>query len=83
MKFPRFYKWSGGHRIPDAWSFGFITGKDHDLICIKPNPSDKIEAEIALSPVCSSKLLAISAFWVKRVLLQVDQNLIRRPSGGR
>ncbi len=72
---PLFYCWDGGHIIRDAWSFGYMTGQDNDLICVKPNLSDKMKAEIALSPVCSTRLLAISAFWIKRLLIQVDQNL--------
>ena len=69
--------------IPDTWSFGFITGHDHDLICVKPNLSDKIEAEMVLSPVCSTRLLAISAFVLKRLLLRLDGNMrVRRYFGG-
>ena len=75
MKIPRFYRWGGGGKINDAWSFGYLTGQDNDLVCVEPNIYDKIQTEIALSPVCSTRLLAISAFWVKKYLLRVDQNL--------
>ena len=75
MELPRFYRWDGGHIIADAWSFGYMTGQDNDLICVKPNICDKIKAERALSPVCSTRPLAISAFWAKRFLLRIDQNL--------
>ena len=75
IEFPHLYRWDGGRIIPNAYSFGYMTGKDHDLICVKPNLSDNIEAEIALSPVCLTRLLAISAFLVKRLLIQIDQNL--------
>jgi len=74
-KLPRLYRWDGGNLIPNAWSLGYITGRDQDLICVKSRLSDKIEAEIALSPVCSTRLLAISAFLAKRLLVQIDQNL--------
>ena len=72
MKMPKLYKWDGGI-IPDAYSFGFLTGRDHDLICVKPNLSDRMEAEIALSPICSTRLLAILAFLLKRILMKIDQ----------
>ncbi len=80
MDLPKLYRWDGGKIIPDAWSFGYMTGRDHDLICIKPNITDKIVAEIALSPVCSTRLLAISAFILKRVLLRIDENMGARRS---
>jgi hypothetical protein len=52
-----------------------MTGIDHDLICVKPNLTDKIEAETALSPVGSTRFLAISAFLIKRLLIKIDLNL--------
>lgn len=73
-KKPAFYKWSGGS-LRNKWSFGYLTGSDHDLICIKPNIGDKMEAEVALSPVCTTRLLAISAFAFKRILLRLDDNM--------
>lgn len=79
---PKFYKWEG-NSIPDSWSFGYLTGKDHDLICIRPNIRDKMEAEMALSPVSANRLLAISAFMLKRLLLRLDENMgVRRYFGG-
>jgi len=72
---PKLYRWDGGQIIPNAYSFGYMTGRDHDLICVKPNLSDNIEAKIALSPVCSTRLLSISAYLLKRLLIQIDQNL--------
>ncbi len=75
---PHFYRWDGGS-LPDKWSFGYLTGSDNDLICTKPDVSDKIEAEMVLSPVCASRFLAISAFVLKRILLRLDDNMgIRR-----
>lgn len=74
MKFPKLYKFDGGVGIPDAWVFGWLTGKDNDLVCIKPNLKNSIAAEIALSPVCSSKLLAFSAAILKLILIRIDHN---------
>jgi hypothetical protein len=74
IRWPRLYCWDGGRIIPDAWSFGYLTGPDNDLICVKPNLLVNIKAEIYLSPVCSTGLLAISAFLIKRILLKIDQN---------
>ena len=72
---PNLYQWDGGQIIPDAWSFGYVTGQDHDLICVKPNLSDKIKTEIAKNLVEHTGLNAISAFWAKRLLILIDQNL--------
>lgn len=78
LKFPSFYRWDGGI-LPDKWSFGYLTGYDEDLICITPNIRDKMEAEIVLSPVCHTRLYAVSAFILKRILLRIDENMgIRR-----
>lgn len=71
---PRFFKWRGGS-ISDSWSFGYLTGKDQDLICIKSDTRDEVEAEILLSPVCSNRPLAILAFVLKRNLLKLDENM--------
>lgn len=79
MRIPKLYRWHCGLGLSDKWSVGYETGQDHDLICILPNILDKIEAEIALSPVCSTRILAISAFCLKHMLLGVDENMgIRR-----
>lgn len=79
---PIFHKWDGGS-LPNSWSFGYLTGKDHDLICIKPSITNKIAAEMALSPVCTNWFLAISAFMLKRLLLRLDENMgVRRYFGG-
>lgn len=61
--------------LPDKWSYGYLTGCDNDLICIVPDILDKIEAEIVLSPVCNNRLYAISAFFLKRILLRIDGNM--------
>ena len=77
-KFPNLYRWGGGI-LPDKWSCGYLTGCDYDLVCIVPDSIDKMTAEIVLSPVCSNRLYAISAFILKRILLRIDENMgIRR-----
>ncbi len=57
------------------WSFGWETGQDNDLVCIKPNVQTPLEGEIALSPVCSNRFLAFCAFVVKAMLVKIDHNL--------
>ena len=71
MNIPNLYKWDGGI-LPTKWSFGYLTGCDKDLVCIAPDISDKMEAEIALSPVCRTRLYAILALVLKRLLLRLD-----------
>ena len=79
MRMPKLYRWHCGLGLPDKWSVGYETGQGRDLICVVPSILDKIEAEIALSPVCSTRILAISAFSLKRMLLRIDENMgIRR-----
>ena len=70
---PRFYRWGG----PKAyrWAFGWETGEDGDLVCMRRVALTKVEGEIALSPVCSNRLLAFFAFIMKRILTEVDLNL--------
>ncbi len=74
MGLPRFYRWGGGG-VSFSWSFGWRTGKDNDLICIKPQIDTPIAGEIALSPVCSNRFLAVSAFAMKAILVRIDHNL--------
>ena len=74
---PRFYRWGGGG-VPYTWSFGWWTGKDDDLLCVKSRTSNDTEAEIALSPVCSNRLLALLAFGLKAILIKIDGNITDR-----
>jgi len=71
---PKFYRWRGGS-LPFCWSFGWETGKDNDLVCIKPHVRTGIEGKIALSPVCSSRFLAFCGFMMKAILVTIDHNL--------
>jgi len=73
ISLPKFYRWDGF--ITSPWSFGWETGKDNDLVCVKPNILTKIEGEIALSPVCSTRLLAFWSFVMKAILVKIDHNL--------
>jgi len=74
MTLPRYYKWGGGSS-QTHWSFGWETGKDGDLICIKPNISSRLAGEINLSPSCSSRFLAFIAFILKAILEKIDYNM--------
>ncbi len=74
---PKFYRWDT--RNGAVWAFGWKTGGDNDLICIKRCIKTTREAEMVLSPICSTKLLAISAFVAKVMLSRIDHNLrVRR-----
>jgi len=76
-KIPRFYSWGGGC-IPYTWSFGWKTGKDNDLICVRQNILTKTGSEITLSPVCKNRALAIFAFLLKVLLIRIDKNITIR-----
>ena len=73
-KLPKFYRWGGGP-CPYSWSFGWLTGRDKDLVCVRPNLHTPRAGEINLSPVCSNRLLALIAFILKAILVRLDQNL--------
>lgn len=70
-----FFRWGGG---PTSyhWTFGWWTGPDEDLHCVIPCASTDSIAEMALSPVCSNRFLAVLAFLAKRFLLAVDLTLL-------
>lgn len=73
---PKFYRWEAGRN--SDWSFGWLTGKDNDLICIKPHIlTDQAEPtlSIILSPICSNRFLALCAFIMKVSLVRIDPNL--------
>lgn len=75
-KWPKYYKWPGDRIFPkDDWSFGWLTGPDRDLVCIKPNIKTNDFARVALSPICSNRFLATVAFCTKRFLAKLDQNI--------
>ena len=70
----RLFRWDGGRIIPDAYSFGWWTGKDDDLLCVKSQVATELEGELTLSPVCSSRPLALLAFVIKAILIRIDDN---------
>lgn len=73
LTLPRFYRWGGGI-LPHTWSFGWVTGKDDDLVCVKPSVEIEPEDELFLSPVCSNRFLAFWAFVMKAILARIDHN---------
>ena len=73
MHFPKFFCLRNPENT--RWILGWMTGIDNDLICIKPNVQNRVMEHYALSPVCSSWLLAFFAFLAKRFLLVFDQNI--------
>jgi len=75
-RLPRFYCWPGPPC--DRWSFGWLTGRDNDLVCVRQEVSDPLQGDLALSPVCSNRILAVLAFAAKRFLVAVDGNLMVR-----
>ena len=77
MRLPEFYRWDGGE-LPSVWSFGWWKGKDDDLLCVNPKAISSTEAEMALSPVCSNRLLALLGFICKLVLIKIDKNIMWR-----
>lgn len=77
---PRFYRWGGNSDI----SFGWRTGRNNDLICIRPRIGIELKEptlSILLSPICSNRFLALFAFIVKVLLMRIDQNLKRYLEG--
>ena len=70
----KFYKWGGGP-CPYSWSFGWLCGRDGDLVCVKRNTTSTGSNNYALSPVCSNRLLAFIAFILSAILVRIDQNL--------
>lgn len=76
---PRFYRWGGGP-CPYEWSFGWLTGRDNDLICIRSRIGIELKEpalSVLLSPICSGRFLALFAFVVKVLLVRIDLNLKR------
>jgi len=71
---PKLYEWGGGG-LPRAWSFGWETGKDGDLICVRAKVEDTLQGEMALSPACHSRVEATLAFVLKAILVRMDTNI--------
>lgn len=75
-KLPGFYRW-GGHPVPSSWSFGWLTGRDGDLVCVKAHIVEEspCAANWVLSPVCGTRAVALIAFALKYLLTNLDQNV--------
>lgn len=72
---PAFYGWNQRPFIKRTlWSFGWWTGPDQDLLCVRRNLSSG-EAQECLSPVCSNRGEALLAFLLKRLLSALDLNM--------
>ncbi len=72
----RFYSWDNRPSLGWIhWAFGWKTGIDDDLICVFPNVNSRVQENYTLSPVCSNRVLALTAFIVKRLLFRLDPDL--------
>jgi len=71
---PKFYRWGGGG-VAYSWSLGWLTGKDGDLVCVRPNLRTALEGETNLSPVCSNRPVALFASVLKIILAKIDRNM--------
>ncbi len=75
-KLPHFFRWGSNSDV----SFGWQTGQNNDLICLRPRISIELKEpalSVLLSPICSNRFLALFAFIVKVLLVRIDQNLKR------
>lgn len=52
----------GGGSLPYKWGYGYWTGPQKDLLCLKPNIKTNKEAELWLVPIQDSKELAKKVF---------------------
>lgn len=79
----RFHSWDNRSSLGWIhWAFGWRTGIDNDLICVFPNVKTRVLEHYALSPVCPNRLLALTAFIVKRLLFILDPDLQSRRQEG-
>ena len=69
------HKFNDRNGLPTLYAYGWLTGEDNDLICIKPYIGDNTEAQLALSPCCKTRFFALIAFAMKLVLWKLDTNL--------
>lgn len=59
--------WScGDHVLGEKYGYGYWTGPQKDLLCVKPDIKTNGEAELHLSPICKTKKEAKRAFEKKR-----------------
>lgn len=74
VSLPEFVAWGGGP-VKTRWSLGWWTGPEGDLLCVIPKVRSHCLAELALSPACSNRLLALISFLLKIALFAIDDNL--------
>ncbi len=66
-KMPEFIRWGGPVRY--RYSFGWWTGRDGDMMCVKRNKVACMGHDELLSPVCRNRPFAFLAFVAKRFLV--------------
>lgn len=74
FRWPCFTKW-GPVNGRWTWSFGWWTGPDNDLICIKPHCINYSQSHVTLSPVAKNAVCAFISFLLKRLLYKLDENM--------
>ncbi len=62
--------WCGGRIVPYVYGFGFWSGEQQDLLCVKKCNSNK-EAEKLLSPLHRNILSAFLLFLKKRIKIDI------------
>ena len=75
MAKPLFHCWDNPRPVGKHWAFGWKTGIDKDLICVFPGISSRVQEHYTLSPCCHSRLQALVAFLIKRLLFVLDPDL--------
>lgn len=65
----------------DRWAVGWMTGRDGDSICARPNLADGTDEDRCLSPCCETALAALVGFVLKFILLGMDRNINLDPEG--
>lgn len=68
-KQPCLWTCGGGFGVPVQYGYGYWTGPDRDLLCVIDNVTTASIAEVVLSPISRSKLLAWILFRVKRCFI--------------
>ena len=61
-----YWKCVGGS-LPYMWGYGYWTGPEKDLLCIKSNIDTNIEAEKYLSPICYTRKQAKKEFLKRKI----------------
>jgi hypothetical protein len=64
-----------GGTLPNKYGYGYITGKEKDLLCVKLCKTNQ-DAEVHLSPISASKIMAVIGFILKWLLSRFDENMV-------